>query len=149
MNAGRKLGFSRAEWRRLAGFCGVIASLDVPGRGVLLCYAPQAPALAGLGFAAYMLGLRHAFDADHVAAVDDPVRYGDSAASKPATARPRARPRLFARRSLGPLPQASSRAHRPSDRPWCAGRGADPQRLRVLRRYGYGHDSDGGLTLRP
>lgn len=30
--------------------------------------------LAGLGFAAYMLGLRHAFDADHIAAVDDTVR---------------------------------------------------------------------------
>jgi high-affinity nickel-transport protein len=29
----------------------------------------------GLGFAAYVFGLRHAFDADHIAAVDDTVRF--------------------------------------------------------------------------
>jgi len=87
-SAGQKSGFSRAEWRRLAGFYGVIGSLHVLGCGVLLCYAPQAPALAGLGFAACMLGLRHAFDADDFAAVDDTVRYSDSAASKPAPAPP-------------------------------------------------------------
>ncbi|MGH8127146.1 MAG: HoxN/HupN/NixA family nickel/cobalt transporter, partial [Gammaproteobacteria bacterium] len=33
------------------------------------------PALIGLGFVAYMFGLRHAFDADHIAAIDDTVRY--------------------------------------------------------------------------
>ena len=33
------------------------------------------PALVGLGFAAYAFGLRHAFDADHIAAIDDTVRY--------------------------------------------------------------------------
>jgi len=33
------------------------------------------PQLVGLGFVAYMFGLRHAFDADHIAAVDDTVRY--------------------------------------------------------------------------
>jgi high-affinity nickel-transport protein len=40
-----------------------------------LHYAAHYPALIGLGFAAYMFGLRHAFDADHIAAVDDTVRY--------------------------------------------------------------------------
>jgi high-affinity nickel-transport protein len=40
-----------------------------------LHYAPHYPQLVGLGFVAYMFGLRHAFDADHIAAVDDTVRY--------------------------------------------------------------------------
>lgn len=36
--------------------------------------AKQRPALLGLGFVAYTLGLRHAFDADHIAAIDNTVR---------------------------------------------------------------------------
>jgi high-affinity nickel-transport protein len=67
--------FSRAEWRRLAGFYAVIALLHIAGWGLFLQYSSQQPALIGLGFVAYMLGLRHAFDADHIAAVDDTVRY--------------------------------------------------------------------------
>jgi high-affinity nickel-transport protein len=68
-------GFSRAEWQRLAGFYGVIAALHVLGCGLFVYYSAQFPALIGLGLAAYMFGLRHAFDADHIAAVDDTVRY--------------------------------------------------------------------------
>ena len=55
--------------------CGVIAALHAVGCGLTLYYATPYPSLAGLGFAAYVLGLRHAFDADHIAAVDDTVRY--------------------------------------------------------------------------
>jgi high-affinity nickel-transport protein len=40
-----------------------------------LHFTARHPALLGLGFVAYMLGLRHAFDADHIAAIDDTVRY--------------------------------------------------------------------------
>ena len=43
--------------------------------GLLLYYSARYPSLVGLGFAAYMFGLRHAFDADHIAAVDDTVRF--------------------------------------------------------------------------
>jgi high-affinity nickel-transport protein len=43
--------------------------------GTLPALCGAFPALVGLGFVAYMLGLRHAFDADHIAAVDDIVRY--------------------------------------------------------------------------
>lgn len=71
----RRWGFSRAEWGRLAGFYGFIIVLHVLGWGLYLHYATQHMALVGLGFVAYMLGLRHAFDADHIAAVDDTVRY--------------------------------------------------------------------------
>jgi high-affinity nickel-transport protein len=36
--------------------------------------AKQQPAIWGLGLIAYTLGLRHAFDADHIAAIDNTVR---------------------------------------------------------------------------
>ena len=68
-------GFSRAEWRRLGGFYGLIALLHLVGCGLFLHYSAQHPALVGLGFAAYLFGLRHAFDADHIAAVDDSARW--------------------------------------------------------------------------
>jgi high-affinity nickel-transport protein len=67
--------FSAAEWSRIAGLYGVIALLHALGWGLYLHYARLFPALVGLGFAAYMFGLKHAFDADHIAAVDDTVRF--------------------------------------------------------------------------
>jgi high-affinity nickel-transport protein len=72
--AGRP-AFDRADWLRLAGLYGVVALLHVAGWGAYLYYAASHPALVGLGFVAYLFGLRHAFDADHIAAVDDTVRY--------------------------------------------------------------------------
>ena len=71
----RVLTFTRSEWIRLAGFYGFIAFLHLLGWGLYLRYAAHHPALVGLGLAAYMFGLRHAFDADHIAAVDDTVRF--------------------------------------------------------------------------
>ena len=44
------------------------------GWGLFLYYARSAPALAGLGMLAYTFGLRHAFDADHIAAIDNTTR---------------------------------------------------------------------------
>jgi nickel/cobalt transporter (NiCoT) family protein len=70
-----RLTFSRAQRLRLAGFYGFIGLLHVAGWGLYLHYAAQFPQLVGLGFVAYMFGLRHAFDADHIAAVDDSVRF--------------------------------------------------------------------------
>jgi high-affinity nickel-transport protein len=61
-------------WIRLAGFGSVVALLHVAGWGVFLYYARSAPALAGLGTLAYTFGLRHAFDADHIAAIDNTTR---------------------------------------------------------------------------
>jgi high-affinity nickel-transport protein len=71
----RRLTFTHGEWRHLAGLYGVVAFLHFLGLGLFLHYAARYPALVGLGLAAYMFGLRHAFDADHIAAVDDTVRY--------------------------------------------------------------------------
>src|SRR5258705_8417218 len=69
------LAFTADEWRRLAGLYGLVALLHVLGWGLYLHYSARYPALVGLGFVAYMFGLRHAFDADHIAAVDDTVRF--------------------------------------------------------------------------
>lgn len=78
-----RLSFTSQEWVRLAGFYGFIAVLHLAGWGLYLSNAAKYPALVGLGFAAYMFGLRHAFDADHIAAVDDTVRYQLQQGKKP------------------------------------------------------------------
>jgi high-affinity nickel-transport protein len=62
-------------WARIGGLYGVIGLLHLLGWGLYLHYCADYPALVGLGFAAYLFGLRHAFDADHIAAIDDTVRY--------------------------------------------------------------------------
>jgi nickel/cobalt transporter (NiCoT) family protein len=66
--------FTRAEWLRLSGFGGVVALLHILGWGLFLFFARSNPALAGLGTLAYTFGLRHAFDADHIAAIDNTTR---------------------------------------------------------------------------
>jgi nickel/cobalt transporter (NiCoT) family protein len=75
--------FSPAEWTRLSGLYGVIGILHLLGWGLYLHYASRYPQLVGLGFVAYMFGLRHAFDADHIAAVDDTVRFMLQKGKKP------------------------------------------------------------------
>src|SRR6266516_3025822 len=66
--------FDRGERVRLLLFYGAIAALHVVGWGLLLAVAPQYPALVGLGGLAYSFGLRHAFDADHISAIDNTTR---------------------------------------------------------------------------
>jgi high-affinity nickel-transport protein len=63
-----------AEWLRLCGFGGAVLFLHLLGWGLFLYYARHQPALAGLGSLAYTFGLRHAFDADHIAAIDNTTR---------------------------------------------------------------------------
>jgi high-affinity nickel-transport protein len=64
----------RSEWARLAGFGSAVAALHVAGWGLFLYSARSHPTLAGLGMLAYTFGLRHAFDADHIAAIDNTTR---------------------------------------------------------------------------
>jgi len=72
----RHMHFTRSEWRRLGGFYGCIAFLHVAGWGLFLYFGGQyGPAYAGAGSLAYVFGLRHAFDADHISAVDDTTRF--------------------------------------------------------------------------
>ena len=65
---------SPRERLRLAGFGAAVAALHVVGWGLFLYYSRSYPALAGLGTLAYTFGLRHAFDADHIAAIDNTTR---------------------------------------------------------------------------
>ena len=60
--------------RRLAGFGGAVLALHALGIGLLVAYAPSYPVLPALGWTAYLFGLRHAFDADHIAAIDGTTR---------------------------------------------------------------------------
>ena len=66
--------FDRGERIRLVLFYAAIALIHVVGWGLLLSIAPQYPALLGLGGLAYSFGLRHAFDADHISAIDNTTR---------------------------------------------------------------------------
>jgi len=66
--------FDRGERRRLAGFFGSVGLLRLLGWGLLLAYGASHPGFVWLGGVAYMLGLRHAFDADHISAIDNTTR---------------------------------------------------------------------------
>ena len=77
----RAAGWQRRDWLRFAGLLAVIAAMHVAAFGILAALvAPhhytvgkQAFGL-GLGITAYTLGMRHAFDADHIAAIDNTTR---------------------------------------------------------------------------
>ena len=61
----------RSDWI-VYGFA--VALIHLMGLALLLLEARKYPQLLGMGFLAYTLGLRHAFDADHIAAIDNTVR---------------------------------------------------------------------------
>ena len=63
----------------LVGMAGAILALHVAGFSLLLAQGGRepgasAPLSVGVGVTAYVLGLRHAFDADHIAAIDNTTR---------------------------------------------------------------------------
>jgi len=65
------------ERARIGGIVAVVAALHIAGWALYLYYAnglAGAGAFAGAGTLAYSLGVRHAFDADHIAAIDDTTR---------------------------------------------------------------------------
>jgi high-affinity nickel-transport protein len=79
---GRRVRLTRREWRALGGMGAVVLGLHVIGFVILIAVvAPHHYALGssgaftvGLGLTAYTLGLRHAFDADHISAIDNTTR---------------------------------------------------------------------------
>jgi nickel/cobalt transporter (NiCoT) family protein len=66
--------FDRGERTRLTAFFGGVGLLHIAGWGLLLTVAAQHPAFLALGGLAYTFGLRHAFDADHISAIDNTTR---------------------------------------------------------------------------
>jgi nickel/cobalt transporter (NiCoT) family protein len=64
---------TRDERRRLGMMFAVIAALHA--LGFFLLFVLAAPVITvGVGITAYTLGIRHAFDADHIAAIDNTTR---------------------------------------------------------------------------
>jgi high-affinity nickel-transport protein len=75
------IDMTRREWAGVAGMAAVVIGLHAIGWFTLLALvAPQRHDLGtqafgvGIGVTAYTLGLRHAFDADHIAAIDNTTR---------------------------------------------------------------------------
>lgn len=74
----RSLRLTRSEAYRLSGLLGVVVLLHVVGWGLFAYFTVTHPHLgvfAGGGVLAYTFGLRHAFDPDHIAAIDDTTRF--------------------------------------------------------------------------
>ncbi|MEN1884695.1 HoxN/HupN/NixA family nickel/cobalt transporter [Streptomyces mirabilis] len=72
---------TRREWARLGGMAAFVLALHVIGWFILVVIvAPEHYSLGtksfgiGIGVTAYTLGMRHAFDADHIAAIDNTTR---------------------------------------------------------------------------
>jgi len=85
-----KATFSPSEWRRLSAMMGFIAFLHLLGWGLLIYASRQHFSLGsgkmlgvGTGVLAYTLGMRHAFDADHIAAIDNTTRKFMSEGKRP------------------------------------------------------------------
>ena len=81
VSGGPRPSLTIGERRSLLGMGGFILLLHVVGWGVLFGFvAPRGYTVggqlvgAGLGITAYTLGMRHAFDADHIAAIDNTTR---------------------------------------------------------------------------
>jgi high-affinity nickel-transport protein len=77
-----KASLTPGEWGSIGGMALFVAALHIVGWGVLIgLVAPRNFHVSstqvfgvGLGLTAYTLGMRHAFDADHIAAIDNTTR---------------------------------------------------------------------------
>ncbi|MFE2833272.1 HoxN/HupN/NixA family nickel/cobalt transporter [Streptomyces mirabilis] len=72
---------TRREWARLGGMAAFVLALHIIGWFILVVIvAPEHYSIGtksfgiGIGVTAYTLGMRHAFDADHIAAIDNTTR---------------------------------------------------------------------------
>ena len=70
-----------SEWRRVAGMMAIVVGLTILGFVMLFAAIPHHYHLSrtelfgfGTGILAYTLGMRHAFDADHISAIDNTTR---------------------------------------------------------------------------
>ncbi len=78
----KKWAIGRPQWISIIGMGAFILLLNLVGWGVLIfIVAPQNLTLGtsgalgiGIGITAFTLGMRHAFDADHIAAIDNTTR---------------------------------------------------------------------------
>ncbi len=85
-----KASFSQSEWRRLFSMFGFVVFLHVLGFTLLIIASTHHYGIGsrnvlgvGTGVLAYTLGMRHAFDADHIAAIDNTTRKFMSEGKRP------------------------------------------------------------------
>ncbi|OYV64766.1 MAG: nickel transporter, partial [Actinobacteria bacterium 21-64-8] len=85
-----RASFSPSEWRRLYGMFSFIGFLHVLGWAIILFASTRHFHVGGgkmlgvgTGVLAYTLGMRHAFDADHIAAIDNTTRKFMSEGKRP------------------------------------------------------------------
>ena len=64
----------RCQRRTLVMMGAVVAGLHIVGFAMLFSLGAAGTLTVGIGVTAYTLGLRHAFDADHIAAIDNTTR---------------------------------------------------------------------------
>jgi len=84
---------TRKDWTVIGAMTGFVLLLHLVGWGVLIgAVAPQKLTMGdgqafgvALGVTAYLLGMRHAFDADHIAAIDNTTRKLVAEDKKPLT----------------------------------------------------------------
>ncbi|MFF8392298.1 HoxN/HupN/NixA family nickel/cobalt transporter [Streptomyces sp. NPDC016172] len=76
-----RTSMTRREWTRVGGMAAFVLALHVIGWFTLVAIvAPEHRTIGtqtfgvGIGVTAYTLGMRHAFDADHIAAIDNTTR---------------------------------------------------------------------------
>ncbi len=70
----RPAALSRRERWTIVALLGAIGVVTATGFVASFYVGTRWPELAGLGLVAYVLGLRHGFDADHIAAIDNTTR---------------------------------------------------------------------------
>jgi high-affinity nickel-transport protein len=83
-------GLTGREWAGVAGMTAVVVGLTVVGWGVLILFVVPGHYSVGtktfgigIGVTAYTLGMRHAFDADHISAIDNTTRKLMAARQRP------------------------------------------------------------------
>ncbi len=69
-----KIGLTRGELVEVGTLYAIIAVFTIIGIFASIIIAKQYLLLAGLGIVAYVFGLRHGVDADHIAAIDNTTR---------------------------------------------------------------------------
>lgn len=68
------MNFKLGKHSKWINYAVIVVLLHIVGGTLLFINSVRYPEMIGFGLLAYTLGLRHAFDADHIAAIDNTVR---------------------------------------------------------------------------